>query len=226
LKQRIKELPLVGSWLVRIKRAVFPHVGKFEGSPSYWKRRYETGGTSGEGSYGKFAEFKAEYLNDFVDRHGIRSVIEFGCGDGNQLSLARYPSYVGFDVSSAALEICRAQFESDSSKKFKLLNEYSCERAQLVLSLDVIYHLIEDEVYFAHMKLLFDAAEKFVVIYSSNTEENPFGVAAHEKHRKFSEWIEKYRPGWRRVEHVPNRFPYDPKTGSGSKADFYVYGAP
>jgi hypothetical protein len=45
------------------------------------------------GSYGKFAAFKAEVLNAFVQEMRVDTVIEFGCGDGNQLTLARYPLF-------------------------------------------------------------------------------------------------------------------------------------
>ncbi len=65
----------------------------FPGSDKYWEQRYAVGGNSGVGSYGKFANFKAEVINKFVREHKIKSVIEFGCGDGNQLKLANYPSY-------------------------------------------------------------------------------------------------------------------------------------
>ena len=59
---------------------------RFSGSLSYWEERYSTGGNSGVGSYGKFAEFKATTLNEFVAKHNLRSVIEFGCGDDHAKS--------------------------------------------------------------------------------------------------------------------------------------------
>jgi hypothetical protein len=37
-----------------------------------------------------------------VAERRIRSVIEFGCGDGNQLGLMRYPSYLGLDIEPCA----------------------------------------------------------------------------------------------------------------------------
>ena len=55
---------------------------RFTGTASYWERRYVTGGTSGAGSYGEFGAAKAEFLNTFVSEHRVRSVVEFGCGDG------------------------------------------------------------------------------------------------------------------------------------------------
>lgn len=68
------------------------------------------GGNSGVGSYGMFAEFKAGVINDFVSMNNIQSVVEFGCGDGNQLKLANYPIYKGYDVSKAAVASCRKLF--------------------------------------------------------------------------------------------------------------------
>ncbi|TAT59972.1 hypothetical protein EGM92_29840 [Enterobacter cloacae] len=34
-------------------------------------------------------------------------MMEFGCGDGNQLSLADYPRYTGFDISDHAIQLYR-----------------------------------------------------------------------------------------------------------------------
>jgi cyclopropane fatty-acyl-phospholipid synthase-like methyltransferase len=97
---------------------------------------------------------KAEFINSFVTKYGIDTVIEFGCGDGAQLELAQYAEYVGFDVSSNALERCRKRFESDPTKRFALTTAYAEERADLALSLDVVYHLVEDRIYEEYMRLL------------------------------------------------------------------------
>ena len=89
----------------------------FPGSEQYWIERYEAGRTSGAGSYNELAEFKAEIINAFVVDHGIQTVMEFGCGDGNQLQLANYPDYTGFDVSPRAVDLCRNIFSSDDRKR-------------------------------------------------------------------------------------------------------------
>src|SRR5258706_45661 len=90
----------------------------FRGSGRYWESRYVSGGTSGAGSYGVQAEYKASFLNSFVADNNVRTVVEFGCGDGNQLRLAAYPSYLGLDVSSKAVHMCIEAFRSDQSKSF------------------------------------------------------------------------------------------------------------
>lgn len=60
----------------------------FMGSARYWDRHYVRSGTSGAGSYGALVDAKAEFFNNFVAKSRISSVIEFGCDDSHQLSLA------------------------------------------------------------------------------------------------------------------------------------------
>ncbi len=162
-------------------------------------------------------------MNALVSENGIKSVIEYGCGDGNQLKLARYLSYIGFDVSSEAITICSKMFEGDGTKTFMLMDAYGGETAELTLSLDVIYHLVEDSVFFRYMRRLFDSSQRFVIIYSSNVGENPSGTARHVRHRHFSKWIDQNEAGWSLLKHIPNKFPFHGDVESGSFADFYIY---
>ncbi len=191
----------------------------FSSSPAYWERRYRFGGNSGGGSYGRLAEFKAEIINGFVKERGIQSVVEYGCGDGAQLALAEYPAYVGVDVSRTVLKRAKRQFPEHT---FLHLSELP-ERlpTNLALSLDVIYHLVEDEAFEAHMARLFDSS--FVIIYSSNHDEcGP----AHVRHRQFTKWVEDNRPDAKLLKHIPNRYPFDPADKETSLADFYIYASP
>jgi SAM-dependent methyltransferase len=213
-------------WLSRLYLAFRLNRGspsRFAGSEAYWERRYEVGGDSGVGSYGKYAEFKSAVLNAFVEEHEIASVIEFGCGDGNQLGLSRYPQYLGFDVSERALVACRAYFAGDPAKSFRHLSDYAGERAELTLSIDVIFHLVEDDVFDAHMRMLFDAADRFVVIYSSDFDERHRADRAHVRHRRFTDWVVSHAVGWELSERIPNRYPKRRRIGSGSAAEFFVF---
>jgi SAM-dependent methyltransferase len=203
--------------------AFLRHPSRFPGSASYWRNRYRRGGHSGAGSYGRFAEFKAEVLNRFVAAHGVESVIEFGCGDGNQLRLARYPRYLGFDVSRRALASCRTIFRHDAGKRFRAMRRYRGERADLTLSLDVLYHLVEDAVFERYMRTLFGAARRYVVIYSSNTDDNRGYEGTHVRHRRFTDWVATELAEWRLRRHIPNRYPYRGNPRTGSFADFFIY---
>ena len=158
----------------------------FPGSEDYWIQRYNSGGNSGAGSYNKLAEFKAEIINEFIKNNNIETIIEYGCGDGNQLKLAEYPSYIGFEISPKAIKLCQDIFEHDKTKSFRLMTEYKGETAQLTLSLDVIYHLVEDDIYYSYIERLFNSSKRFVIIYSSDYDE---GKEYHEKRRQFTKWV-------------------------------------
>jgi len=196
-------------------------LARFKGSGDYWEERYRLGGTSGDGSYGRVAEFKASVLNDFVEKNQVQTIIELGCGDGGQLELAKYPSYLGLDVSQKAIEICRKKFAGDATKFFAsykteesgILSRYM--RSDLTISQDVIYHLVEDEIYESYMKMLFAMSQRYVAVFSSNYDE--MGKYPHVKHRKFTKYIEGNVPAARciQMEKMPIR--------EDSFADFYIF---
>ncbi len=223
MKQIIKNIPFIGSVARRFYRTWINPTIPFQDSESYWDKRYEAGGNSGDGSYNQLAEFKADILNTFVSDNGITTIIEYGCGDGNQLRLAKYPKYIGFDVSPNAISRCLKSISNDETKTFKLMEEYGGETADLTLSLDVIYHLVEDIVFVDYMNRLFDSSEKYVVIYSSDTDENPVGTAEHVRHRNFSKWVTDNKTKFKLIKHIPNKYPFNNDTKIGSFADFYIY---
>lgn len=91
------------------------------------------------------------------------------------------------------------------------------------MSLDVIYHLVENEVFEKYMLVLFSAADRYVIIYASDHDANIGYRGTHVRHRKFTKWIQENVSDWNLINHIPNRYPYmgDPK--KGSFADFYIY---
>lgn len=226
VKRAIVCLPGIGPGMQAIYRAItHTKVLVFHSSDQYWEDRYRRGGDSGSGSYGRLAAFKAEVLNDFVASREITSVVEFGCGDGAQLRRSRYPRYTGFDVSPTAVRNCRQQFAMNDSMKFFLCGseEYdSMPPADLALSLDVIFHLIEDDTYERYMRKLFASASRYVIIYSYDCDK--VYEARHERGRAFSGWVDRNMPDWRLCQRIANRYPFDPRTpDSTSQADFFIY---
>lgn len=193
-------MTMVGKFRAAVRRAKFP------GSDRYWEERYATGGNSGAGSYGAVAKWKAQVVNGWVHELGATSVIDWGCGDGHQLTLAEYPRYLGVDRSPSAVKRCISLFENDPTKSFmtyraeELHDPAGWLRADLALSMEVIFHLTEAETYGDYMNRLFDSARKFVVICSNNvsgTEEGP-----HERHWRFTEWVEENAPQWTLRERI------------------------
>lgn len=207
------------------KKALMERVYPIFDSGKYWEERYERGENSGAGSYNRLAEFKAEVINKFVRENNIKKVIEWGCGDGNQLQLAEYPTYIGLDVSKESVKICNEKFSGDITKKFiwcgdeSFKNEY---KGELGISLDVIYHLVEDDVYEEYMERLFSSSERYICIYSSNFE---MRSAVHVRNRKFTDWIDVHtNKTWKLLEIVRNKYPYsEDDPNDTSWCDFYFY---
>jgi hypothetical protein len=217
IRSALRSLPVIGPLLAALRR---PQLVESVGD--YWESRYSSGGNSGSGSYGRLAEFKAEIINDYVAKNGITSVMEFGSGDGAQLALARYPEYTGVDVSQTIVDAARAAFAGNDTIKFLHTSEFegSCT-ADLTLSLDVVYHLVHDEIFQEYMARLFAAARRSVIVYSSNYERQ---WAAHVRHRRFTDWVEKHRPDFKLVATIPNRFPFDQNDPDNTSfADFYIF---
>ena len=194
----------------------------FLGSRQYWEDRYRLGGDAGGGSFGTPARYKAEVLNRFVRDHAIASVIEFGCGDGNQLLLADYPRYLGVDVSTVALTHCARRFADDPSKRFMLLDDYDGEQAALALSLDVLFHLVEDAIYLDYLDRLFASATRFVVVYSTSTDRPP-RTFRHVRHRDVVGDIATRFPGFERLHHVEAKLPPPVQAGLGLATRFHLY---
>lgn len=193
-----------------VKNTLFPS------SVKYWEQRYANGGNSGAGSYGELAFFKANIINAFVTDNKIQTIVEFGCGDGYQLSLYTFPKYTGLDISKTAIQLCKYRFGNDTTKDFiqynpKLIDESLC--AELAISIDVIFHLVEDDIFELYMKHLFIASSQFVIIYSSDFN---CGQRGHERRRQFTKWIRNNAPCWELEDIINGKHPI-------SYSNFYIY---
>ena len=193
---------------------------------NYWESRYRSGGNSGSGSYDHLAEFKAKVINEFLITRPVQSAIEFGCGDGHQLSLIRYPRYIGLDVARTSIRICSEKFKDDTTKSFFIYDPFAFVdkgrvfQSELSLSLDVIFHLVEDEVYKLYMHHLFQSSARFVIIYSSDYEQ---ARVNHERRRQFTLWVEHHQSAWKLIERKENPFRNESDPEAQSFSDFYLY---
>lgn len=183
-----------------------------------WETRYLEGGNSGCGSYGELCNYKAKFINTFVNDKNIKSIIEFGSGDGNQMEHFEIDNYIGVDISEYIINICKQKYKDITNKNFITYDEYykNSNKYDLSLSLDVIYHLVEDEIYEKYMKDLFNSTNKFVIIYSTNWNDDKYN-GSHVYHRKFTEYIDINFKNAKLIHHEPNKYP------SLSSAEFYIY---
>lgn len=223
IKDIVKRTPIVRDIARAVLKVFVDRRQKSFDLGDYWEGRYQAGGNSGAGSYNRLAHNKAELLNKFVAENGVGSVIEFGSGDGAQLELAQYPRYTGVDVSRTVLDLTARKFAADPTKRFIHTDELTAaDQADLSLSLDVIYHLVEDAVFERYMGQVFAAARRYVIIYSSNMDRK--SDAVHVRHRKFTDWVEQNRPDFRLTDQVKNAFPESiDDSDNTSFADFYYF---
>lgn len=227
IKSLLKRNPALYSGITALYSLLSPFF-KAVDPTMYWEQRYRKGENSGAGSYGKFSAFKAGFINDFVLQHDIQSAIEFGVGDGAQLEMIDYPSYIGLDVSVAAIEMCKNKFSKDGSKSFFLYNARAFEDklgifvCDLSLSLDVLFHITEDDIFKFYLDHLFSSSRKYVIIYSSN-DPSIQSIGKHVRHRRFTDYIEKYHKDWCLNSFEKNRYPYNGNDEETSFADFYVF---
>lgn len=216
ITRRLAVVPGAGRVLAMLRKR------RFGSSSQYWEQRYRVGESSGVGSYGILAEYKASVLNRFFAEHNVHKVADFGCGDGNQLRLLNCPEYLGLDVSPAAVEKCRASYRHDQTKAFLVhtgpeaiarVREFGPE---LTMSLDVIYHLVEDDTFEQYLTNLFEVSSRYVVVYSTNFDQRY--DFPHQVDRKFTDYVTTHMHGWRLLGVLAN-----PHKGSDTQSDFYIY---
>ena len=188
-------------------------------SNEYWENRYKSGLTSGNGSYGFLADYKAEIINSFIEDNNINSLLEYGCGDGNQLSKIKCKKIIGVDVSNTAIEKCKILipkgiFQTISNDLKNL------EETDLLLSLDVIYHLIDDEIYNKYIKNIVNYGSKFLIIYAANFEDDGT-FAKHVKPRKFTN-DQELNSKYELIKFEKNKYP-SLNHNQGSFSDWFFY---
>lgn len=206
--------------VLHVARQVW-QLARFRNSTHYWNERYRLGGDSGAGSYGEVARFKADFMNRFVAETGANTVLEFGCGDGAQLSLATYSNYLGLDISDTAVAMCTRKFSDEPSRSFmwyqwehaRTVSRYLS--ADLTLSQDVIYHLVEDEVFESYMCIMFAASRRYAVFFSSDKDEP--SRHPHVRHRNFTKHARERHQEFDLVHVEPNPHP------GLTFAKFYVF---
>jgi hypothetical protein len=117
---------------------------------------------------------------------------------------------------------CRDKFKNDPRRRFLLYDpiafraETAVFQADLALSMDVVFHLIEEEIFAKYIDELFSAATRHVIIYSTNFDKSY--PKPHQVDRHFTACLEQRMPDWELTQTVVN-----PYKGKEVQADFFVY---
>lgn len=185
----------------------------------YWERRYRDGRTSGAGSEGDEGAYKAAYLSKFIADHDVKTVVDWGCGDGQVLEQVELhdAQYIGVDISP--LMVARMRNDPafpEPRYLFHTVESYSTgtrTQFELAVSMDVLFHFPDDHDYGDYLLRLFMTAEKYVMIYSTNYAGGR--TARHVYRREFTRDIAEHFPEWElTIAEVPLR---------EGLASFFVY---
>jgi hypothetical protein len=85
--------------------------------------------------------------------------------------------------------------------------------ADCAMSLDVVFHLIEDDVFAGYIRNLFCCGRRFVIIYGLDQDDVQRGHVSV-RYRKYSDYIAENIPGFRVADHAPRTDKF---------GDFYLY---
>jgi SAM-dependent methyltransferase len=130
-----------------------------------------------------------------IDLNEVQSVLDLGCGDGFVASMIEVEQYVGFDLSESALKIAR---ERMPNHRFLSVTP-RLMKFDLMVSMDVMHHLVTEEVYRSYLKVLFSDLSDLVLVYGTN---HRLSGRPHVLHR---EWMNDVPKGWQSHE-LPSRF--------------------
>jgi SAM-dependent methyltransferase len=193
---------------VKFLKRLFRHneSGPFSSS-DYWAKRYERGKTSGSGSYGRLASYKADVINQLVRDRAVGSVVEFGCGDGNQAALFDFETYTGVDVAPLVISSAQIRFADRETWQFVESHAFEAPASgyDLSMSLDVIYHLVEAAVFDRYMRDLVAASARYVLVYASDHDAATKDV--HVRHRRYSDWMAAHAPEFDHVQTWDHPYP-------------------
>lgn len=170
----------------------------FPGSARYWERRYLAGMRgAGRGSAGMAFKDKLATVDRVIRATKSLTVLDLGCGPeafGNYLH--NVGTYLGIDVSHEAVRTSQAK-RSVPGRRYQDLPSFGpLGEFDLVLSLEVIFHLVEDHVYHRYMSHLTESSTGYLLIQSTDREEDRFH-GSHYRDRPFRDWIETHAPRWR-----------------------------
>ena len=103
---RLARTPVLEPAALWLRRRTFP------GTAAYWERRYAAGGTSGAGSSGPRAAWKAEVVNGWVRELGATSVVDLFSTLADVAGLDAKPEFAPArlgELQRSVLDISRAR---------------------------------------------------------------------------------------------------------------------
>jgi SAM-dependent methyltransferase len=150
---------------------------------SAFNRIYETGtwgkdaegkGVSGSGSTLEITREYRAYVEDFIKKHNVKSVVDAGCGDWSFSSAIEWgdATYLGVDIVSDVIEVDRRKYENGrvTFQVGDITEELPA--ADLLISKDVLQHLPNELVQKFIRNNLKKGKYKWVLLTNDRGSEN------------------------------------------------------
>ena len=144
-----------------------------------WGKDVAGKGTSGTGSTLETTREYRVYVEDFMKKHSVKSVVDAGCGDWSFSSAMDWgnASYLGVDIASDVIAAVRSKYETDKIR-FRVGNiTDKLPAADLLISKDVLQHLSNELVHKFIRNNLRKGKYKWVILTNDRGSENR-GVAS------------------------------------------------
>ena len=193
---------------------------------NYWDSWYDSSTNSGPGSQGKLQEFKINYLNKLFKQFEIKTVLDFGCGDGSLALGLHCQSYFGIDIAINAIKLCKKRvnrqgfsFECENFFNYtpSIIKNKFPSGLDCCICIDTLYHIFTEQALSETLKSLFSTEAKIVVLYTIPSEslKLPFHPMLRSYGKGFSNALSKFSESFKLVDKT--------KPTLGSAAGFLVY---
>ena len=139
-----------------------------------WGKDAEGKGTSGTGSTLEVTRDYRAYLEAFIRKHNVKSVVDAGCGDWTFSKAIDWgaASYVGVDIASDVIKEVRRKYEK-GTVRFEVGDVTEpLPPADLLISKDVLQHLSNELIQKFIMNNLKKGKYKWVLLTNDRGSEN------------------------------------------------------
>jgi len=139
-----------------------------------WGKEVMGKGTSGSGSTLEITREYRAYVEDFMKKHAVKSVVDAGCGDWSFSSAMDWgdATYLGIDIASDVIEAVRKKHEKGKIR-FQVGDiTQDLPAADLLISKDVLQHLSNELIHKFIKNNLRKGKYKWVILTNDRSSEN------------------------------------------------------
>ena len=139
-----------------------------------WGKEVTGKGTSGSGSTLEITREYRAYVEDFMKKHAVKSVVDAGCGDWSFSSAMDWgdATYLGIDIAADVIEAVRKKHEKGKIKCQVGDITEDLPAADLLISKDVLQHLSNELIHKFIKNNLRKGKYKWVILTNDRSSEN------------------------------------------------------